>query len=197
MIAKANKILSLAVIVLGLYIVTMPFVPIAGLWVERFFDDTNGVHYRGVLASTEGISEKILAEPPEGKRLVLPSIEVDDAIIIGSDSSNLWKGIWHRPQTSTPPQGGNTVLVGHRYAYGENSSFYHLDKVKPGDLFSIWWDGTEYVYEVTSIKIVSPNAVEIEENTTDPIVTLYTCTPLWTAKQRLVIVGSLIDQGGL
>jgi LPXTG-site transpeptidase (sortase) family protein len=42
-------------------------------------------------------------------------------------------------------------------------------------------------------KIVDPSAVEIEAPTTQKQLTLYTCTPIWTAKERLVIIAKPTD----
>lgn len=104
------------------------------------------------------------------------------------------KGIWRRPNTSSPDKAGNTVLVAHRFTYNGPAVFYHLDLMKKGHRFAVFWDGKEYDYEVIETKIVEPTAIEIENNTKEPIMTLYTCTPMWTAKQRLVIVSKLISE---
>ena len=97
-------------------------------------------------------------------------------------------GTWRRPQSATPLDDGNTVIVGHRY-YGSNvSTFYHLDKVLVGQKLALYWEGQEYLYEVTESKVVGPSAVEVEAPTQDKRLTIYTCTPIWTAKNRLVII---------
>ena len=56
------------------------------------------------------------------------------------------------------------------------------------------WEDKEYDYKVTSIREVPPTAIEIEAPTDANIVTLYTCTPLWSAKNRLVVVAELTNQ---
>ncbi|HMT55527.1 MAG TPA: sortase, partial [Candidatus Saccharibacteria bacterium] len=122
-------------------------------------------------------------------RIVIPSIQLNEPII-ESDSISAIKdgGTWRRPRSSEPAKDGNTVIVGHRY-YGSNvSTFYHLDKVLPGQKLAIYWEGVEHVYEVTETKTVEASQVEIEAPTTEEQVTLYTCTPIWTAKQRLVVI---------
>jgi sortase A len=49
------------------------------------------------------------------------------------------------------------------------------------------WEGKPYRYMVKNILVVSPSQINIEEPTGENILTLYTCTPLWSAKDRLVI----------
>jgi len=55
----------------------------------------------------------------------------------------------------------------------------------------VYWQGKEYVYRVYEITEVLPNQVEIEYSTKDSILTLYTCSPLWTSEKRLVIKAKL------
>jgi len=47
------------------------------------------------------------------------------------------------------------------------------------------------VYTVDRIKQVTATAVEIEAPTARPTLTLYTCTPLWNPKDRLVVTATL------
>lgn len=132
---------------------------------------------------------------PPGNRLVIPSIGTDMDIMEGKDQKVLDRGgIWHIPDTSSPDKQGNTVLSGHRWQYLPPSSrtLYLLDKVKIGEPIIVYWQGKEYDYRVTDRKIVTPDQTEILNNTTEPQLTIYTCTPLFSTKQRLVLIASLI-----
>ena len=188
-----NNILTVVVILLGLYITVLPFLPQIELLKDQIGDNTSGVRYNGLLAQESNVDPTVLAKPPEDNRVVLPSITLDESIVVGDDPNNVHRGVWHRPRTSTPDKGGNTVLVGHRFSYSSPATFYHLDKIDIGDNFAIWWEGKEYVYEVFQTEVVGPTAIEIEANTEAPIATLYTCTPVWTAENRLVIKAHLIN----
>ena len=174
--------------------IAFPFLPYLDLWREQLSDNTGGVRYGGLLASENGESDNSnLKQPPEGNQLVIPGIAIDEPIVVGDDPSNIHRGAWHRPRTSTPNEGGNTVIVGHRFSYSSPAIFYHLDRVKEGDTFAIWWEGKEYVYRVFQTSVVDATAIEIEDNTEDPIATIYTCTPVWTATNRLLIRGELLN----
>ncbi len=116
---------------------------------------------------------------------------LDTGFFAGPDARTLNKGPWLRPQGSTPDKGGNTVIAAHRFTYSDREGdFYHLDKVRPGDEVGLFWKGVKYLYSVQAVKVVGPDAVEIEAPTDQPQLTLYTCTPLWLPKDRLVIIAT-------
>jgi sortase A len=146
----------------------------------------------GLKGGDENESEQL----PEGNTLIIPAIGLRAPVVEGSDETALSRGAWRRPNTSTPDEGGNTVITGHRFEYlpPNNLTFYHLDKVEEGDKIQVYWEDELYEYEVESIFVVDPSAVEVEDDTEESQLTLYTCTPLWTAKNRLVIVADLLEK---
>jgi len=181
-----NNFLTVIVVSLGSYLILAPLLP----QIAYFFSDKSPAAiapYAGGLASSEGNDNPLPI--PEDNRLVIPGIGVNEPIFEGD---NIWVinngGTWRRPNTSYPTDDNNTVIVGHRF-YGNNTStFYNLDKVELNEKLALYWEGEEIIYEVTEITVVDPSAVEIEAPTTEKQLTLYTCTPIWTAKDRLVIV---------
>ncbi len=190
----ANNILAVAVVLFGLYIALGPFWPNVELWTKNTFSVTDGYNYSGQLAELSGVDiSDNQADIPEENTLLIPVIKIDQKILEGRSISVIAEGqTWRRPGTSTPDAGGNTVIVGHRWSYGSDATFYHLDKLKVGDKFSVYWNEQEYVYEVFETKVVSANEVAIEAPSDEARLTLYTCTPLWTAINRLVVVSRLI-----
>lgn len=191
---KINNILAGLIIAIALYLILAPFLPQLKLILDKLLDQTDGYQYQSQLAEKEGIPSSQLNPVPEENTLVIPSIGVNAVIHEGPDINTLLKGPWRRPLSSSPDKGGNTVITGHRFQYtaGPNT-FYHLDKLVEEDKIIVFWDQKEYDYEVSDIQIVAPDATEIENNTKEPILTLYTCTPLWTAKNRLVIIAKPIN----
>ncbi len=188
---RFNNVLSLAVIIIGLYIAVTPFIPQVQYWLRD--DSPEAVApYAGELAQSEGSSSS--APIPAENRLVIPSIGINEPILEGS---NIWTinegGTWRRPNTSNPTEDSNTVIVGHRFYGSEVSTFYHLDKVEVGQKLALYWDQKEIVYEVTEKKIVDPSQVEIEAPTQEKQLTIYTCEPIWTAVNRLVIIAKPVD----
>lgn len=189
---KVNNFLTVAVILLGLFLVVSPILPQLSFWTKRATGQVNDtIPYS---KEDEADSNKDSSLPKEN-RLVIPQMGLDGEVFEGRYASTLNQGIWHRPQTSSPDQGGNTVFVAHRFTYSAPANFYHLDKLKVDDRIAVVWNQKLYNYKVREIKVVEPTAVEIENNTEESILTLYTCTPMWTAEQRLVVVSELLEDG--
>lgn len=195
---RVIKIVLIVIIIIGLGLLIYPFIPALKYRIsqpEAFYPyETRLLNSNlnlGTLPETKDV-QRI----PQDNRLVIPKIGVDVAIVEGkNENAALLKGAWHIPETSSPDQGGNTVISGHRFRYRppNNTTFYLLNKLEIGDPFIIYWQGLEYDYQVSETKVVAPNALEILNNTAEPQVTLFTCTPLFTTKQRLVIIGQPIQ----
>ncbi len=122
----------------------------------------------------------------------MPNIGINMPIFQSENDKVLWKGGWLFG--STPDKGGNSVIFGHRFRYlpPNSNTFYNLDKVNIGDKFTVNWAGKKYIYTVREIKTVEPNDLSVIEPSVKSIVTLVTCTPLFTSNKRLVVIGELI-----
>jgi LPXTG-site transpeptidase (sortase) family protein len=86
------------------------------------------------------------------------------------------------------PLGGssNAVLYGHDDI--EGGVFGHLKDLKPGDAITIHMaDGRMFQYKVRDQKLVLPSAVSILAPTSTPVLTLFSCYPLWVDNQRIVV----------
>ncbi|MDB5186520.1 MAG: putative sortase family protein [Candidatus Saccharibacteria bacterium] len=187
-LVRFNNTLSVIIVMLSVYIFVWPFMPRLTFWWHMYTDKTNGYTYQNRIESTN------TTKPiPQDNRLVIPGLHMDEAIHDGPTVATLSQGAWRRPQTSTPDKGGNTVIAGHRFTYRESAVFYNLDKVQKNDPIIVYWEGKEYDYIVDEVAVVRPTAVEIESPTPDSRLTIYTCTPLWTAKDRLVVKARLIQ----
>lgn len=186
-----NNTLSFLVICLGLYIALTPLIPTIDYWFKDKYASATAP-YSGSLADSVGSDSSLPA--PRDNRLVIPSIALNETITESSSITAINDGgTWRRPNSANPTQPDNTVIVGHRYFGKDVSTFYHLDKVEIGHTMAIYWEGEEIIYEVTEKKVVPASAVEIEESTNEKQLTLYTCTPIWTAKDRLVIIAKPIE----
>lgn len=191
---RTRLALSIAAIVVGVVILAIPFAP----WIlfHTFRPDPR-VPYATRLAGTSYLPTIRVTESqrptPKGNRLVIPKIGVDVEIVEGQDERALWRGIWHFPSSSTPPRGGNTVLTGHRFQYLSGPrTLYLLDQMQIGDPIIVYWQGQEYDYRIRERRIVNPDAVEILDDTTAPQLTVFTCTPVFSTKQRLVLIADPI-----
>lgn len=202
-IKQCNTFLALVVVVFGVYLIIQPFIPELGYSIRHSFifqwlhapeaERTSNAQHTSqpitprVAMAAEGL-HVFVAPVPADNTLIIPDIDVHAAILEGASAQVLMKGIWHRPGTGTPDTGGNTVLVGHRFLYTSGSNtFYHLDKLKVNDPITVYWKGQRYTYIIDSSTITSADSFEIEQSTTQPVLTLYTCTPLFSVDKRLVV----------
>jgi sortase A len=198
MLKKANTLLSLMIVICLLYILSAPYLPKFYYFFKTKTDPSNGFVYESELAKKtlkdSNMDVGVLKPKPLENTLVIPSIGVDSKVYEGTDANTLDRGIWRRPNTSTPDQGGNTVLTAHRFMYTSGpNTFYNLDGLKKGDNIIVFWDLKEYVYTVEESRVVEPSETTVENQSKDSMLTLYTCTPLWTSSQRLVITAKLTN----
>jgi sortase A len=170
------------------YIILLPLMPHIMFRAQK--QDTHHVFaLEQAIAPRPASGDAPASTIPSDNRLIVPSMALDQPIFSGSTASTLNKGLWLRPQGSTPDKGSNTIIVGHRFTYtNPRGTFYHLDAVRTGDAIGIFWEGKPYRYIVTEVKTVKADAVAVEDPSSTPRLTLYTCTPLWLPKDRLVVV---------
>lgn len=192
--------LGLLIIILLIYLVGLPFYPLIKYQLYQIAGQNQNLAKENPISNFNQLflaaaPRPDIANQPTGNRVIIPKIGVN-APIIESDNEQyaLSRGAWLMPQTSTPDQGSNTVISAHRFKYlpPSNLTFYLLDKLAVGDFVNIWWQDQEYIYKVTETKIVPPTAIEILNPTEKPILTLFSCHPIWSEASRLVVVGELI-----
>jgi len=214
-------ILGLLVICLTAYIFLFPFYPDIQYRLRHQAEPQTAVDLTSpILAETSGLpSEPILAETSVSSstpaqtpvqalslvgdekdkfinRLVINKIGVNIPIVESLDANwALARGAWRMPQTSTPDKGSNTAIAGHRFKYlpPNNLTFYLLDKLAVGDSLIVFWAGKEYQYVVVASKIVPPTEVSVLAPTQKATLTLITCDPIWTTKNRLIVTGELVE----
>ena len=124
-------------------------------------------------------------------KISIEKIDVEDWIVAGVTYKALKKGPGLFPDTALPGSLGNTAIAGHRSTFG--APFADLDKLDKGDVITITTRNGVFTYDVRSVDIVKPSAVEVIE-TADPsrgVLTLVTCHPKWTSANRLIVSADL------
>jgi sortase A len=178
---QLNNILTLVVVAFALYIILAPFIPMA-TWQAR-----GGAPKHVPKTASAPASVPV----PTSNELVIPRLGMEQIINTGPSQAELNKGPWLIPNTSTPDKNSNTVIAGHRFTYAGPAVFYFLDKVQLHDTVIVNWQHKQYTYKVSEIKVVPPKDVSVQAASKDSRLTVYTCTPLLTAKNRLVIIAAL------
>ena len=125
---------------------------------------------------------------PLGK-IVIEKIGLETVVLEGVGKTDLREGPGHWPSTPFPGQSGNFVISGHRTTYG--APFFRLDRLEPGDTIDLLLPYAAVRYQVTRRIIVFPDQVEEVRQRGFEQISLATCHPIYSAKQRLVIQAEL------
>jgi len=123
-------------------------------------------------------------------RIRIPAIDIDVVVVEGVSASALRAGAGHYPSTPLPCESGNVSIAGHRTTYGR--PFHNIDLLQPGDEIFLATPIGECRYEVTEQLITRPTDVSVIENTADSRLTLTTCHPKGSARQRLIVHAALV-----
>lgn len=133
---------------------------------------------------------------PAVNKLIIPKIKVNIPIIESDNEEyGLNHGAWRLPNSSTPKESGNMVITGHRFKYlpPSNLTFYLFNKLEKGDIASIIWNNQIYYYKINEVKVVSADDTSILKQSKKPILTMYTCDPIYSTKNRLVVIGEIFE----
>lgn len=133
-------------------------------------------------------------EPPDVgdgvARIEIPKIDMSWIVVEGVSVTALKKGPGHYPGTALPGETGNVVISGHRTTYG--APFFRLDELQVGDRLQVHTRTETYIYEVSETKIVAPTDLSVVVPTDEARLTLTTCHPRFSARQRLIVVAELL-----
>ncbi len=140
---------------------------------------------------------------PLGKGIAIlriPRLGKDYAKVVfeGIRVPDLKRGPGHYPGTALPGQIGNFVVSGHRTTYG--APFGRLDELRVGDRIVVETRDRWYTYRLAAEEVVSPRDVAVilpvprrpDEKPTKALLTMTTCHPKYSAKQRLIVHAELV-----
>lgn len=144
--------------------------------------------------------------------------DYERAVVEGTGQDQLAQGPGHYVGTAFPGERGNFALAGHRV--GKGSPFLDLDALRPGDPIVVETSQSWFVYRVLGDprsgdfgtdpsgipgeEIVLPTALSVISPTPDAaptavstgsFLTLTTCNPRFSARQRLIIHARLEGRG--
>ncbi|MFN0145893.1 MAG: sortase [Dehalococcoidia bacterium] len=185
------------------------FIAAAGAvaWIGMSASDGNGPPPATPLtlaaAATEGAPAVRLAPIASGvlpTRIVVPSAGIDAAVVevgvVEAGGRAQWETAWraagHHLDSARPGQPGNMVISGHVSVADRNNIavFRSLEGVAAGDIVEVHAGDEVYRYEVDSVSIVQPTALDALRSDHSARVTLITCTR--DLKHRLVVSGRLV-----
>jgi sortase A len=141
----------------------------------------------------------------EGKMtLEIPDLKITAPIVLNVDGNNkesymkaLEGGIAHMKGTALPGNSGNGVIFGHSSYYEDQpgnykSIFATLNNLSIGDPITVEKQGGNLNFIVFNKQIVDPDDVNVvNQNYSKKELTLITCWPINTTKQRLIVSAEL------
>lgn len=187
-----KKIIGLALIALGLGLLLSSI----ALNLKQYYSKKKTVQeFKEYIESGDAFLDMEGNEAVTGDMLYIlriPSIDSENPVREGTERDVLSDSLGHESGTAFAGEEGNCVIAGHRnYNFGKY--FNRLDEVEIDDLIYLDSATETYTYVVTDIQVVDPTDVEILESIEGKeTLTLYTCTPIYIATQRLVIIAERV-----
>jgi sortase A len=124
-------------------------------------------------------------------RLVIPRLGVDVVVVQGITTSALRAGAGHYPWTPLPGQPGNVAIAGHRTTYG--APFRHLERLRTDDVLQLFTPIGRFDYAVLApARPIAPTDLSVLRSDGRALVTLTTCNPVGSARERLMVQARLV-----
>lgn len=125
-------------------------------------------------------------------KIEIPSIEVEKWVVAGVGYKELERGPGLFSGSPLPGQLGNVAIAGHRTTFG--APFSRINEVKDGDVITMTTTKGSFTYIAKGApKIVDASDVQVVKTVdkTKAMLTLVSCHPKWTSKQRIIVQADL------
>ena len=123
-------------------------------------------------------------------KIIIPKVGIDQVIIKGVGVEELKNGPGHYSGTALPGKKGNVGIAGHRVTY--TKPFNRIDELVAGDEIILETLSHTYTYKVEFSKVLDPSDVSMLRPSNKAELTLTTCTPKYSARQRLDVRAILV-----
>lgn len=131
--------------------------------------------------------------------LRIPKLGVEVLVVEGTTPAALRAGAGHYVGTPLPGEPGNVGIAGHRTTYGR--PFNRIDELRAGDVVELETPLAVHTYRVTTgfdghpnPWVVQPTDVSVvAQNVRGRVLTLTTCHPKGSARQRLIVRLELVE----
>jgi sortase A len=125
-------------------------------------------------------------------RIRIPRIKKSFVVVEGTDPADLRQGPGRYADSSLPGLSGTTALAGHRTTY--LAPFREIDKLREGNRVELEMPYGRFVYNVFATRIVKPTALGVLRTVPgERRLVLTACHPLYSAKQRIVVMARLVS----
>lgn len=146
-------------------------------------------------ALTSRDARRFLATLEQGQafgRLEIPRIDVDGVVVHGTRwGADLARGPGHYERTTVPGLGKTVGIAGHRTTFG--APFRHIDDLRAGDAITLEMPYATFRYRVFEHEIVDSDDWSVIRNRGFDTIMLSACHPLYSADQRWIVYGRLVE----
>lgn len=202
---RLMKIAGVVLIVLGFAVIAVAAVlnytaqKKGGEMVQAYMDYAQHITTENITEQTSesevSVTQESKPEIPDGLMgvITIDKINLSAPLTEGTDNKSIRYALGHFEDTALPGENGNFAVAGHRsYTFGEY--FSRLDELTQGDKIKVLYGKATYTYTVTESFVVEPEQIEVLDDSGEPLITLVTCTPKWTATHRLIVRGILMEE---
>lgn len=136
-------------------------------------------------------------------RIVIPTLGVSAMVVEGTSQAALRAGAGHYPNTPLPGEAGNVAIAGHRVTYGR--PFNRMDELTVGDEVTLETPLAVHTYRIVghpaeaqspcsngACWVTDPHDWAVVSDTPGSMLTLTTCHPKGSARQRLILRAELV-----
>ena len=146
-------------------------------------------------AATAADARRFLGTLEQGQafgRLEIPRIDVDAVVVHGTRwGADLSRGPGHYERTTVPGLGKTVGIAGHRTTFG--APFRDIDDLRTGDAITLDLPYATFRYRVFEHEIVASDDWSVIRNRGFDTIMLSACHPLYSADQRWIVYGRLVE----
>lgn len=198
---RGLSVLSAALVLGGVGLLAYPL--LTDLYSEHVLQRGLEEDYADPAWEEQFASGNLAADDPL-TRLVIPDLDVDVLVVAGTSQAALRAGAGHYPDTALPGEEGNVGIAGHRTTYGR--PLRHADELAEGAEVRLETPFAIHTYEVVAAPedaanpcpngacwITHPRDWSVVDDLGGHHLTLTTCHPLRSDRQRLIVRAELVD----
>ena len=146
-------------------------------------------------ADTARDARRFLASLEPGQafgRIEIHRIDLEAVVVHGTRwKADLSHGPGHYERTAVPGLGKTVGIAGHRTTFG--APFRHIDDIRAGDKITLELPYATFRYRVFEHEIVDSDDWSVIGNRGFDTIMLSACHPLYSADQRWIVYGRLVE----